>query len=98
MKFITEINPNKLLDTELNWKADGHCTTNVFQKPNKYPNVWESKIPKRYKRNTIKTDLHRAQKISSDFDQEIKIIKNRYLKANYPLVFINNVINNFKLP
>ena len=87
MKFTLENNPTKFLDTELIWKEDGHCSTNVYQKPNKIPNCWESKIPKRYKRNTIKTDLHRAKKISSNFQNELKIIENKYLKAKEAKLF-----------
>ena len=31
------------------------------------PVLWESKVPKNYKRNTILDELYRAKKISSNF-------------------------------
>ena len=36
-----------------------------------------SKTPKRYKRNTINGDLHRSKRISSNFDEEIPLIKKK---------------------
>ena len=98
MKFTVETNPKRFLDTELLWSETGHCTTKVFQKENKLPNSWHSKVPKRYKRNTIKTDLYRAKRISSDFQNELDIIKKKYLKANFPIRFINSVIRDFNEP
>ena len=98
MHFTIEENPKRFFDAEIIWDESGKCTTKVFQKQNKLPNVWQSKIPKRYKRNAIKTDLHRAKRISSDFPAEIKIIQKKYLKANFPVRFINSVIKNFNEP
>lgn len=69
-----------------------------IRKPNKISNNWESKISKRYKRNTITTDLHCAQKILSNFESEIKVIENEYMKAKYPFPFFKSVINYFKTP
>ena len=39
---------------------------------------WTSKIPVRYKRNAVICELHRAKKIASKFDIEIKRIINKY--------------------
>ena len=52
-------------------------------------------MPKNYEKTDIVGDLHRANKISSNLEQEIFIIKAKYLKAGYPHAFINDVINNF---
>ena len=57
-----------------------------------------SKIPKRYKRNSIKGDLHRSKRIASNFEKEIKSIRQIFIKADYPLMFLNSVINQFKNP
>ena len=57
-----------------------------------------SKIPKRYKRNTISGDLHRSRKIASNFDIEIRAIKAKYNKAGYPRRFIESVIRDFITP
>ena len=60
----------------------------LFQKPGKSPAFWNSEIPKRYKRNDINGDLHRAFKIASDFDAEVSIITKKYLDAGYSLILI----------
>ena len=60
----------------------------LFQKPGKSPAFWNSEIPKRYKRNNINGDLHRAFKIASDFDAEVSIITKKYLDAGYSLILI----------
>ena len=52
-------------------------------------------IHKRYKRNSITTDLYRAKRIATDFNKKIKIIKNKIIKADYPRAFINNVTKQF---
>ena len=52
-------------------------------------------IPKRYKRNSITTDLNRAKRIATDFNNEVKIIRNKFIKTDYPKPFINNVIKRF---
>ena len=54
-----------------------------------------SNIPKRYKRNAINGDLHRAMRIATDFDYEIVQIKEKFLAANFPPRFINRVCNDF---
>ena len=40
-------------------------------------------------------DLHYANKISSDLEEEISIIKSKYLKAGYPNEFVDSIINHF---
>ena len=42
------------------------------------PAHWSSQIPKRYKRNSTKGDLHRAKKISSNFKEEINSLGIKY--------------------
>ena len=77
---------------------EGVVTTQVYRKENKKAVPWVSKIPKRYKRNTISRDLHRSRKIASNFDTEIKAIKAKYNKAGYPRRFIESVIRDFITP
>lgn len=62
----------------------------------KLPTHWSTKTPKRYKRNTINGNLHRAWMISSDFEAEVKIIKDKFKSAGYPEKFINSVIKSFR--
>ena len=65
-------------------------------KTTKQPTHWSSKIPERYKRNMILGDLHRSNRISSNFSEEIKFISHIYEKADYPKRFINRVIRQFQ--
>ena len=67
----------------------------VYRKEAKIPAHWSLQIPKRYKRNSIKVDLHRAKKISANFKEEIKFIRNKFIKIDFPLPFINSVIKDF---
>ena len=64
-------------------------------KDNKLSFHWKYAMPKIYEKTDIVGDLHRANKISSNLEQEIFVIKAKYLKAGYPHAFINDVINNF---
>ena len=53
-------------------------------------------IGKRYRRNNINGDLHRAFKIASDFDAEFFIITKKYLDVGYPIGYksaISDFIN-----
>ena len=56
---------------------------------------WSSKIPVRHKRNTIIGKLHRAKKIVSNFDMEIKRIVKKYTAAGFPNRFVHSIIDNF---
>ena len=62
---------------------------------NKVPLSWSSKTPKRYKRNTIRGELHRASKISSNFDAELVRIRRKVRNAGYPHRFVESVIRDF---
>ena len=64
-------------------------------KETKLPIPWSSKVPKRYKRNAIVGDLHRAKRIGSDFDQEIKNIKTKYRKAHFPQRYVDSIVQQF---
>ena len=46
--------------------------------------------------NTINGDLHHSKRISSNFDEEIPLIKEKFMKADYPLRCINSVVNEFQ--
>ena len=96
IKLTVETNPTRFMDTAFSKNLDGSVTTNVSHKPEKLPTFWNSQIPKRYKRNNIRGDLHRAFKIASDFDAEVQTITQKYLEVGYPIGFIKSVINDFK--
>ena len=50
----------------------------------KFPVHWTSRIPVRYKHNTIRGELYRAKKIGSNFDIEIKHIVNKIYGCRIP--------------
>ena len=56
---------------------------------------WSSKVPYKYKRNTITGELHRAKRIALKFDDETKKIRSKYADARYPKHVIENTIKNF---
>ena len=45
--------------------------------------------------NDINGDLSRSKRISSNFGNETWIIKEKFVKAEYPLAFINSVFRDF---
>ena len=60
------------------------------------PIHWSSQTPRRYKRNAIICELHRAYAISDNFDEEKSNIRDRFSKSGFPCGFVNNTITNFK--
>ena len=58
IKLTIEINPSKLLDTEIIIK-NGIIELSVAVKESKITNHWSSAVPKKYKRNVILGDLQR---------------------------------------
>ena len=69
--------------------------TRVHRNKTKLPTPWTSNIPKRYKRNTIKVELDRAKRISSNFINEVTLIRNKVKSARYHMLFVNSVIHEF---
>ena len=49
----------------------------------------------KYKRNAITGELHRANKIASNFSDKLKRIKIKYLQARFPIYIINDVFRRF---
>ena len=74
IKLMLEANLTKFLHIELA-RENGEITTQVFSKSTKLPVHWSSKIHARYKRNAITGELHQAKQIASDFNKELKRIK-----------------------
>ena len=94
IKLILELNPTKLLDTEI-FRSNGKITNQVYNKMKKFLVHWTSKIPVRYKRNAIISELQRAKKIASNSDIEIKRIVNKYTAVGFPNTFVRSIINSF---
>ena len=76
IKLTREVNSSKFLDTEIMIK-NGVIETSAVVKESKIPNHWSSVVSKKYKRNAILGDLHRAHKISSNFELEKQCIKKK---------------------
>ena len=94
IKLTIEENPTKFLDTEI-VRHNSAIITKVYTRSNKFPVHWSSKIPLRYKRNAITGDLHRANKLASNFSNETRRIKIKYLQAGFPIHVINDVFHRF---
>ena len=69
--------------------------TEVNRKDRKLPVHWTSRISKRYTRNSVASDLNGALRISGCLNDEISKIRQNFLNADYPLRFINSVIEQF---
>ena len=94
INLTIEIMPEKFLDTRIEI-SNGEVSTSVYRKDTKLPIPWSSKVPNRYKRNAITSDLNRAKRISSNFQAEKNAIRTKFAKANYPHKFINSVFRQF---
>ena len=82
-KYTVEVKPEIFLDTKIIYSNDV-ITTEVKRNEGKLPVHWSSKVPKRYKRNAIISDLNRATRIASFPADEIPKIKQKFLNADYP--------------
>ena len=89
-----ELDPTNFLDTEI-IRSNSKITTQVYNKRKKLPVNWTSKTQVRYKCNAIIGELHRAKKVASNFDMEIKRIVNKYTEARFLIRFFHSVIDNF---
>ena len=78
------VNPSKFLVLEIMIK-NGIIKTFVAVKESKIkiPKHWSSAVPRRYKWNGILRDLHRASKISSNFELNKQCNKKKYLSVNF---------------
>ena len=94
INLTVEVNPSKFLDTKIH-RDNNEIKCFAYHKEMKLPFHWTSAVPKHYKKNVIIGDLHRVNNLSSNFEQEIGIIRNKYIKAGYPFRFINSVIDGF---
>ena len=91
-KLTTKFNPPKFLDTEIIIVNNEVLQLYI---ESKLTVSWESKFPEHSKGNTISGELHHVKKTSSNFQKEVKGIKETFIKANSPLTFINSVIAQF---
>ena len=83
---------NSLNFFKLCWR---YLQDNDTLKTTELPIHRSSKIPKRYKRNAIFGDLHRAKRMSTNFDAEVSYFIEKFRKADYPLHFCNSIVTDF---
>ena len=74
IKYTFEVDPDKFFDTKIILE-NGIVMTEVSWKDRKLPVHLTSRIPKRYKRNSITSDLIRGLHISSFLNDEISKFK-----------------------
>ena len=79
--IFDQLNPSMFLDTKLS-NNSGAYKFNVYWKNSKLPSPWTSKTLKCYKQNTINGDLHCSKGISSNFDEEVPLIKEKFIEAD----------------
>ena len=94
INLTVEVNPSKFLDTKIH-RDNNEIKCFTYHKEMKLPFHWTSAVPKHYKKNVIIGDLHRVNNLSSNFEQEVGIIRNKYIKAGYPFRFINSITDGF---
>ena len=96
IRLTIEKNPTKFLDTHILRSINGTFAFKVVRKDSKFPTHWSSAIPKLYKRNIIKGDLFRDFRIGSNFKHELELIKEKYIRAGFPVKFILAIIKQFE--
>ena len=94
VKLTIETNLLSFLDTEI-IHNNGILETQVHRKKTKLPTPWIFNIPKRYKQTTIKAELYQAKPTSSNFTNEVPLIRNKFKLADYSMPFVNSIIHEF---
>ena len=89
-KNLLEVNPITFLDTKL-IIINGAYKFIVYQKK-KLLSPWTLNFKTLYMKYN-QWCLHLTKRIYSNFDEEIPLIKEKFMKADYPLHFSNSVIN-----
>ena len=92
IKLIIEKKSAKVLDAEI-IRRGCKIDTNVFNKSKKVPVQWSSKTLATYKCNTSSGALHRAKKIATDFNYDVKRIFQQFLSAGFLRSFIRTTVN-----
>ena len=91
IKLTTELSPSKFLNTQIT-NMEGKYITKVHRKETKKLIHWSSITPKRYKRNTITTDLHIDIKRNIKHVFKWKILcpgpSQKHLRKNLEAIFI----------
>ena len=92
--FTVKENPDYFPNTAFTYDDKFNCR--VYKKPGKLPTHWKSEIPTKWKRNCVTGALHRAKRISSNFDDDIKTLETTFLNVGYPKRFTSHTVNSFQ--
>ena len=79
IKLTIEVNPSTFLETKLT-NLNRTYKFKVYCTNTKLSSSWIFQTPKHYKRN-------------ANFDEEIPLRKDKFMKVDYPLRFINSAVN-----
>ena len=63
-----------------------------------YKYIGNRPFQERWKSNTILGALHRAKRIATNWKEEVKVIKQSFIKSGYPAKIVNEVIHDFENP
>ena len=74
IKLTLEENPKKFLDTMIT-RENNTISTQAFTKLARFPVYGSSSIPINYKQKSITSELHRAKKLTTNFEKKIRRIK-----------------------
>ena len=94
INLTIEVNPSKFLDTNIS-RENNETKYSTYHKEMKLPFHWMCAVPKQYKNNVIIGDLRCVKNLSLNFEQEVRITKDKYMKAGYSFHFINSEIDGF---
>ena len=94
INITIEVNTSNFLDTK-NYCDNNKTMCFEHHKKMKLLFRWTSAVPKRYQKNVIMGDLHRASNLSSNFRQEVWIIRGKYIKTGFSFCFINSITDTF---
>ena len=84
LKFTTQLNSKKILDTSIHKLDNGTYNFRVVNKINKMPFHWSAQVPIHYKGGVVKNELLRAKSISSNFEKKVRRTLKTYTSAGYP--------------
>ena len=95
IKLTYEINPEKFIDTKICYK-NSSITIKVYRSITNLTPHWSSSIPKKCKRNAIHRDSCRAERISSDFNKQKMLIRQKFDNVGNPSPFTNSIIRDYE--
>ena len=93
INLFTEVKPSKFLEKK-------SCDNNeiksfAYHKETNFLSHWMSAVRKHYWKNIIIGDLHHVKNLISNFEQKVREIKDKYIKASCHFHFISSAIDGF---